>query len=133
MALLTGKTVDLDHVSLLRGLVDAWGPSGTVGLFHFSFVWPVNYINYISTIYSATWGVIFSFMTHIATHPTPRIVEPNININYIAETLLRLTRKDTEWSGVKHTFHQILGATIESISVRVGDQENRYYKKKYLD
>ena len=60
-ASLTGKTVDftvdLDHVSLIPGLVDAWGPSGTVGLFHFSFVWPMNYINYISTIYSATWGV----------------------------------------------------------------------------
>ena len=25
MALLTGKTVDLDHVSLICGLTDAWG------------------------------------------------------------------------------------------------------------
>ena len=25
MASLTGKTVDLDHVSLICGLVDAWG------------------------------------------------------------------------------------------------------------
>ena len=25
MASLTGKTADLDHVSLIRGLTDAWG------------------------------------------------------------------------------------------------------------
>ena len=39
------QTVDMDHVSLIPGLVDAWGPSGTVGLFHFPFVWTVGYIS----------------------------------------------------------------------------------------
>ena len=57
MASLTEKTVDLDHVSLYSGLVDAWGPSGTVGLFYFPFVWPVNYLILASTIFSATWDV----------------------------------------------------------------------------
>ena len=50
MASLTGKTVDLDHVGLICGLMDAWGPSGRVGLFHFSFVWPVHYIHYITLV-----------------------------------------------------------------------------------
>ena len=38
-------------VSLSNG-----GPSGTVGLFHFSFVWTVGYVSLI--IFLATWGVL---------------------------------------------------------------------------
>ena len=53
MASLTGKTVDLDHVGLICGLMDAWGTSGRVGLFHFSFC-TLYTLHYISTIYSAT-------------------------------------------------------------------------------
>ena len=43
-ASVTGKSVNMDHVSLIPGLVYAWRPSGTVGLFRFSFVWTVGYI-----------------------------------------------------------------------------------------
>ena len=62
MASLTGKTVDLDHVSLIRGLTDAWGSlrySWFVPLL-LSMACELHYItliNWISTIYSATWGV----------------------------------------------------------------------------
>ena len=59
-ASLTGKTVDLDHVSLIRGLMDAWGSlrySWFVPLL-LRMACKLDYIHYISTIYSATWGVI---------------------------------------------------------------------------
>ena len=60
------KTAVLDDVNFIPGLMDGWGPSGAVGLFHFSFVLMVGYIRFIifpttQGTFPATCGVIVPF------------------------------------------------------------------------
>ena len=70
------------------------GPSSTVGLFHFSFVWPVNYINYISTIYSTTCSVTivliwFPIASHVLNLLLCSMERKNIPCSYYSSTLLK--------------------------------------------
>ena len=67
MASLAGKTVDFDHVILIPGPTDSWGPSGTVGLFHFAFVWLIfnSLIHSLDQYYSCSVIITMAVLRQI--------------------------------------------------------------------